>query len=100
MATQNYSEMGANQSGLWLRLGNRADYSVYVHEGTTGPIWGDSGYMLLGKQSPTGPGYPRFMLITDQVSGQDAQPWMAQSLTRILNLNRFYATSTAIRAGA
>lgn len=100
MAALNYGEMGANQSGLYMRLGNMASYSKFVHEGTTGPIKPrNNEYLKLGGHSPTGPGYPRFIYVK-QVDGQEPQPWLSQSMARILNLNRFYATSTAIRAGA
>lgn len=100
MAALNYSRMGANKSGLWVQLGNMAGYAKYVHEGTQGPIVPRRGeYLKLGSHSPTGPGFPQFMYLKE-VSGQDAQPWLSRSMARILNLNRFYATSSAIRAGA
>lgn len=99
MRAQNYSDMGANQSGLWVQLGNHADYAVYVHEGTDGPIFPSYSHLLaLGRQSPTGWGYPPFMY-AESVSGQRSQPWLADSAADALRAHGFYATSTAIRLG-
>lgn len=99
MSTQNWSDMGANQHGLWVQLGNSAPYSLYVHEGTTGPIEPNGPFLLMGKQSPTGAGYPAFMLAR-HVSGQEAQPWMAEAAAAALQVNGFPATAGKIRAGA
>lgn len=108
MRTLNYSEMGANQYGLWVGLGNAAPYAEYVHEGTTGPIYANGTHPLgrfggqrrkmltLGVQSPTGWGYPPFMW-AKSVSGQDAQPWLAESMAGALQAHGFYATTERVQ---
>lgn len=92
----NFTEMGANQSGLWVTLGNTADHATYVHEGTDGPIFPRGEFLLLGRQSLTGPGYPRFMYARS-VSGQRSQPWLAESMAEALQSAGFYANTTTLQ---
>jgi len=108
MRALNYPNMGANQYGLWVGLGNAAPYADYVHDGTDGPIFATGfhynpgvGYsqrkmLTLGVQSPTGWGYPPFMW-AKSVSGQRAQPWLAESISAALQAQGFYATTERVQ---
>jgi hypothetical protein len=90
------SSMGSNQFGLWVALENSAEYAVFVHEGTTGPIWADNGtgMLHLGKQSALGRGMAG-ILKRPIVSGQEAQPWMADAMSIALRSAGFIGASSA-----
>lgn len=63
-------------------VGNYADYAVYVHEGTTGPItsvgWDDGGPAFLAIRPVPHSWFPNGGFVRS-VSGQEANPWIARA---------------------
>lgn len=71
-------ERGSNQWVQRLRVSNTAEHSVWVHDGTTGPIRRDDGGLMT---LPPGGGYPRIR--TREVSGQTANPWLERACSAV-----------------
>lgn len=63
-------------------VGNWADYAVYVHEGTTGPIvstgWDDGSPAFLAIRPMPHSRFPVTKYLRS-VSGQEANPWIARA---------------------
>lgn len=60
------------EQGARYTIRNDADYALYVHDGTTGPIMAHGGYMSV--PMVRGSKYPRFQ--AKFVDGQSAKPWI------------------------
>lgn len=62
------------------RVANNADYALFPHEGTNGPIKSNRGKML-GRMAPGPKGAVPF---AKQVSGQAANPWLVRAARKEL----------------
>lgn len=68
-------------------VGNYAEYAEYVHGGTTGPIMAGNGFWDDGRPAYMGPMAPwmdRTTLYARSVSGQEANPWIANAADTVL----------------
>lgn len=70
---------GVNQYVAHAEVVNDAEHSLWVHEGTTGPIFPADGEFLY---LPAGGGHPRKRL-RRPVPGQSPQPWMDNACSAI-----------------
>jgi hypothetical protein len=73
--------------GVRYSVGNYADHSEYVHQGTTGPIAAGNGWWDDGRPAMMGPMPPhmgRNAVYQQFVAGQTANPWIARSADIVL----------------
>lgn len=70
---------GFNQYRARAQIVNDAEHALWVHEGTTGPIFPKKGKFLY---LPAGGGHPKKRL-RYPVPGQDANPWIDDACSRI-----------------
>jgi hypothetical protein len=84
MRTQNGSvETPRGRRDIQLTVYNDAPYAMYVHNGTTGPIYSSRpGGMLLVRPSPYS-NFHRFVPL-EEVDGQSAQPWLRNAMEDVL----------------
>lgn len=73
--------------GVRYSVGNYAEHALWVHEGTTGPITTGGGFWESGKRTYLGPMAPwmgRSTVWAPSVSGQEANPWIANAADYVL----------------
>lgn len=75
LAAQHNLALTPYKRGVRYTVGNYADHSEYVHQGTIGPIVATGGGFM-GPLAPWGP-YPGGYI--PKASGQSANPWIARA---------------------
>lgn len=75
-------------TGVRASVGNYADHALYVHEGTTGPIFATGGGNLWLRPSPAS-WFPRGGQ-AKSVRGQEANPWIAKAAEDVYTQHGFH----------